>query len=84
MSGSWEKIKVGQRFSVNPQRQIKRGTVTPFVPMDALSTNAREFERIDERVFKGSGQKFVNGDTLIARITPCLENGKTASLLVLI
>ncbi len=78
MSESWEKIEVGQRFSVNPQRQIQRGTVTPFVPMDALSTNARKFERIDEREFKGSGQKFINGDTLIARITPCLENGKTA------
>ena len=78
MSESWEKIEVGQRFSVNPQRQIQRGTVTPFVPMDALSTNARKFERIDEREFKGSGQKFINGDTLIASITPCLENGKTA------
>lgn len=26
----------------------------------------------------GSGMKFINGDTLVARITPCLENGKTA------
>ena len=78
MIKGWEKIEVGQRFSVNPQRQIQRGTVTPFIPMDALLTNARKFERIDEREFKGSGQKFINGDTLIARITPCLENGKTA------
>ena len=30
-----------------------------------------------ERPF-GSGVRFVNGDTLLARITPCLENGKTA------
>jgi type I restriction enzyme S subunit len=26
----------------------------------------------------GSGARFENGDTLVARITPCLENGKTA------
>jgi type I restriction enzyme S subunit len=25
----------------------------------------------------GSGMRFMNGDTLLARITPCLENGKT-------
>ena len=31
-----------------------------------------------EREFTGSGTKFQNGDTLVARITPCLENGKTA------
>ncbi len=78
MSKVWEKVQVGQRFDVNPTRQIQKGAVTPFVPMDALPTNARDFDRIDEREFMGSGQKFINGDTLIARITPCLENGKTA------
>ena len=46
--------------------------------MDALLENARRVARIDEREFTGSGMKFQNGDTLIARITPCLENGKTA------
>ena len=46
--------------------------------MDALPENARSPMRIDEREFAGSGVKFQNGDTLIARITPCLENGKTA------
>jgi type I restriction enzyme, S subunit len=75
---NWEATEIGERFSVNPQRQLLRGTVTPFVPMDALPTNAREIERVEEREFKGSGQKFRNGDTLVARITPCLENGKTA------
>jgi type I restriction enzyme S subunit len=46
--------------------------------MDALPVHARAVERIDYREFAGSGTRFKNGDTLIARITPCLENGKTA------
>jgi type I restriction enzyme, S subunit len=78
MNESWEEVELFERFLINPQRKIQRGKITPFVPMDALPTNARKFKRIDEREFKGSGQKFIDGDTLIARITPCLENGKTA------
>ena len=78
MSKNWEVVKIGGCFEVNPQRQIQRGTIAPFVPMEALPTNSRKFSNIYEREFNGSGQKFVNGDTLIARISPCLENGKTA------
>jgi len=46
--------------------------------MDKLPTNAQSIEGYETRIFKGSGSKFANGDTLLARITPCLENGKTA------
>jgi type I restriction enzyme S subunit len=46
--------------------------------MDALPEHARQFSRIDRREFTGSGARFKNRDTLLARITPCLENGKTA------
>ena len=78
MSENWALVKISDCFQVNPQRQIKRGTIAPYVPMEALPINGRKFSNIYEREFKGSGQKFINGDTLIARITPCLENGKTA------
>lgn len=74
----WRQIEIGRAFDVNPTRAIQRGNVTPFIPMDALPEHARSVARIDEREFTGSGTKFQNGDTLIARITPCLENGKTA------
>ncbi len=78
MAGEWQPRAIGKAFAVNPPRTIKRGQVTPFIPMDALPEHARSPMRIDEREFTGSGVKFQNGDTLIARITPCLENGKTA------
>jgi type I restriction enzyme S subunit len=64
----------------NPLRQIKRGAVAPFVDMAALSENQRDISYVTEREFTGSGSRFQNGDTLFARITPCLENGKTAKV----
>jgi type I restriction enzyme S subunit len=78
MAGEWREVTLQDAFEINPRREIKRGTVTPFVPMDALPEHSREIARIDEREFTGSGTRFKNGDTLLARITPCLENGKTA------
>ncbi|MEW6039246.1 MAG: restriction endonuclease subunit S [Pseudomonadota bacterium] len=78
MAGDWTETTVGEAFEIGPSRTLKRGDVAPFIPMDALPVHARAFERIDYREFTGSGTRFKNGDTLIARITPCLENGKTA------
>ena len=63
----------------NPTRAIKRGMIAPFVEMASLPVNAKFINYIDEKEFS-SGSKFKNGDTLFARITPCLENGKTAKV----
>ena len=63
----------------NPTRAIKRGVIAPFVEMASLPVNAKFINYIDEKEFS-SGSKFKNGDTLFARITPCLENGKTAKV----
>ncbi|MDO5056480.1 MAG: restriction endonuclease subunit S [Lautropia sp.] len=76
----WQRTTLEHAFHINPFRPIKRGTVTPFIPMDALSAHTRKPERIERREFTGSGTRFQNGDTLIARITPCLENGKTVHI----
>ncbi|MCX8092411.1 MAG: restriction endonuclease subunit S [Verrucomicrobiae bacterium] len=78
MEGEWKRQRIADVFAVNPPREITRGSVTPFLPMDALPENERAPRRFESRAFTGSGAKFQNGDTLIARITPCLENGKTA------
>jgi type I restriction enzyme, S subunit len=78
MLSEWRESTVGDIFYVNPERPLKKGDVAPFVPMDSLSVNARSVERIFYREYTGSGTRFRNGDVLLARITPCLENGKTA------
>lgn len=61
----------------NPRRALKKGIVAPYLDMKNVPTSGHLADEVIEREF-GSGTKFINGDTLLARITPCLENGKTA------
>lgn len=61
---------------LNPKLFLKKGTVAPHVEMKDLSSDSAIIKRSINREFT-SGSKFQNGDTLLARITPCLENGKT-------
>ena len=66
----------------NPKIQLKKGTKAKKVDMDKLVPFTRKITGYIEADFTG-GSKFINGDTLLARITPCLENGKTAYVNVL-
>ena len=77
-SGPWPVIRLGEVVHVNPPRPLKRGTNAPFVAMGDLIEHSRLLPSLTTREFKGSGSRFRNGDTLLARITPSLENGKTA------
>jgi type I restriction enzyme S subunit len=62
---------------VNPPTKLTAGIVAPYVDMSALSTSSARVTSWIRRA-AGSGARFQNNDTLVARITPCLENGKTA------
>jgi type I restriction enzyme S subunit len=62
---------------VNPTRSLSKGTIAPYLDMANMPTQGPSPETWVMREM-GSGMKFINGDTLVARITPCLENGKTA------
>lgn len=73
----WKLTKLHEFANINPRRSVKKGTVVPFIAMTELVEGARDIPNKTEKAF-GSGTKFVDGDTLFARITPCLENGKTA------
>ncbi len=64
----------------NPSRPIKRGSVASFVDMASLPVGERDISDIQQKEFVGGGRRFRNGDALLARITPCLENGKTAKV----
>ena len=63
--------------TLNPREPMKKGTVAPYLDMAALPTSGPSSDDAVLREFT-SGTRFRNGDTLLARITPCLENGKTA------
>lgn len=75
-----KRLTIGNAFEVNPRVLIKRGTDVPFITMDRLKPGHRDVTATETRAFS-SGSKFEAGDTLMARITPCLENGKIARYL---
>ena len=61
--------------SINPKISLEKGRIYPFVEMGNVSTCFRNPDKIEYKSFD-SGVKFADGDTVIARITPCLQNGK--------
>ncbi len=73
----WRLVPVSEAVEVNPTRSLRKGTIAPYLDMANVPTRGHSPEELVPRAF-GSGMRFVNGDTLVARITPCLENGKTA------
>jgi type I restriction enzyme S subunit len=72
-----KKAKLGDIAEINPLRSTKKETITLYLDMSNMPTNGPFPVAWIQREFT-SGMKFKNGDTIIARITPCLENGKTA------
>lgn len=73
----WEKVSIRELLEFNPSESLRKGTEAPYLDMASLPTAGCWPEPPITRPF-GSGMRFRNGDTLLARITPCLENGKTA------
>jgi len=77
--------KLSDVAAINPTRRVKKGDCVPFIEMAALPVDGRDISSlaVETRIAKSAGAHFQNGDTLLARITPCLENGKTAQVHVL-
>ncbi|MFC4654008.1 restriction endonuclease subunit S [Rheinheimera marina] len=73
----WSWITLDEAYEINPKRLLKKGVVAKYLDMASVQTQGHVTGEVIDREF-GSGTKFCNGDTLLARITPCLENGKTA------
>ena len=76
MAGEWQEGILSEAVLVNPAARLERGKAYPFVDMAAVSGSSRSVHSVGEREFRGGGSRFEDGDTLMARITPCLENGK--------
>jgi type I restriction enzyme S subunit len=70
-------VELNELVELNPQTPKARATVAPYIDMAALPTGSALVAAPSTRPPK-SGTRFVNGDTVMARITPCLENGKAA------
>ena len=76
------KYKLSEIALFNPTESLKKGTLAKKVGMDNLQPFCRDIPDYEIAEFSG-GMKFRNGDTIMARITPCLENGKTAKVNIL-
>jgi type I restriction enzyme S subunit len=73
----WIYVRAGDFIEFNPGLNIKKGITATKISMDKLQPFSKKILGAESAVFTG-GAKFRNGDTIMARITPCLENGKTA------
>ena len=62
---------------INPKRTLRKNEVARCIDMTYLNTFGSFPSGWEFKPYSG-GMKFINGDTLMARITPCLENGKVA------
>ena len=78
----WIMKKLKDIADFNPRESLAKGTVAKKVAMDKLQPFCRDVLGYRLETFSG-GAKFRNGDTIMARITPCLENGKTAKISIL-
>lgn len=79
MSAIWRTEKLSVCIEINPREALNKGVLAKKVGMDKLQPFCRDISEYEITEYSG-GVKFRNGDTVMARITPCLENGKTAMI----
>ena len=78
----WKEVRLGDVIIFNPRESISKNQVAKKIAMEKLKPYTKFIDNFELTEFKG-GTKFKNGDTLLARITPCLENGKTSQVTIL-
>lgn len=78
----WLEKRMDEIVYFNPRESIKKGAIAKKISMDKLQPFCRDVPSFEIEAFSG-GTKFRNGDTIMARITPCLENGKTSKINIL-
>ena len=83
MKCNWRIKKLSEIAHINPKESIGKGIMAKKIPMDKLQPFCRDITEFIWEEYKG-GAKFRNDDTIMARITPCLENGKISKMLVML
>jgi len=78
----WITTTIGEFIDFNPSEKLQKNKIAKKIPMDKLGTFERKIKGFVFTEYQ-SGPKFRNNDTLVAKITPCLENGKTAFVNIL-
>ncbi|HAF61697.1 MAG TPA: N-6 DNA methylase [Anaerolineaceae bacterium] len=80
----WEMVELGEVCEFNPKKsevkKISEDTLVSFVPMQDINEHRMDFSPQEKRKLKdvySSYTFFKDGDVLLARVTPCFENGKS-------
>ncbi len=76
---TWTSKRLLEVIDFNPKETLRKGQRAKKIAMEQLRPFSKSPMGYCEEFYNG-GAKFKNGDTLLARITPCLENGKTAQV----
>jgi type I restriction enzyme S subunit len=77
----WAKTPIGQLIELNPKTDLQDADEVGFVPMSLIGTGFLETVRYETKLWKEVRKgytHFQDGDVLLAKITPCFENGKGA------
>ena len=72
-------MKLSDIIEFNPRETLSKGAIAKKIAMEKLEPFTRDIPEFEYLEYRG-GTKFRNGDTLMARITPSLENGKTSKV----
>ncbi len=78
---SWAWIRMGSLLAVNPRNAVSDDTLVGFMPMPLLQDGFNNDHAFEEKLWKNvkSGfTHFANNDVVIAKITPCFQNRKSA------
>ena len=77
----WQWVKLGSICSINPRNIADDDTNAGFIPMSYIKdgyNNEHSFEIRKWKDIKKGFTHFKNGDIVIAKITPCFQNRKSA------
>ena len=79
----WQIVRLGDVCKINPKKSEVKNldpeTEVSFIPMSDLSQDGSNFEPLQTKKLLevvGSYTYFAENDVILARVTPCFENGK--------
>jgi type I restriction enzyme S subunit len=78
--GEWKETTFGEFVDCTPTIKLKKGTFVENCEMEDIDPNYKFLYPQEGKSYEGGNSKFMNGDTVFARITPCLENSKIAQI----
>ena len=68
MGSEWREVVFSEAIKINPKRKLERGKEYPYIDMKSVEPYTRKISNISTKEYKGSGSRFIKGDTLFARM----------------